>query len=318
MNERVFGRGFYSVYAENNLTLGINFPIESYSSPIPEMQQQIRLAELAEQAGFAALWSRDVPLLDPSFGDAGQIYDPWVWLGYIAAHTSTIALGTGSIILPLRRPVDLAKAAASVDQLTEGRLILGVASGDRPVEYSVYKVGYEQRDEYFRETFNFIRTTTHRPKEWNNQHAAYSQQLTLLPKSYAGDLPLIVTGYSRQSLEWIAANADGWLTYPRQINGQRIAVGQWHGALQAAGLGWKPFSQSLYIDLTKDPDSIAQPIHLGYRLGRNTLISHLTELRDIGVNHVSFNLRFSTRPIDDVLNELSDYVLCMFPKIDPH
>ena len=117
--KRTFGQGFHSTYAPNHLTLGIGFPIESYSGPIATMdlQQQVEIAKLAEQGGFATLWCRDVPLFDPSFGDAGQMFDPWVWLSYISAHTSRIALGTGSIILPLRQPLDLAKAATSVDQL---------------------------------------------------------------------------------------------------------------------------------------------------------------------------------------------------------
>lgn len=315
MNERTFGRGFRSVYGEGQLTLGINFPIEAYSNPVPLMHDQIALARLAEQGGFASLWSRDVPLLDPSFGDAGQIYDPWVWLGFVAAHTSRIALGTGSIILPLRRPVDLAKAAASVDQLTEGRLILGVASGDRPVEYSVYEVPLEHREQTFRDTFNFIRSTTHRPANWSNQQAAHSAQVHLLPKSHAGDLPLLVTGNSRQSLDWIADNADGWLMYPQPLSQQREVIKLWRTALDAAGHGWKPFSQSLYIDLTEDPNVAAEPFHLGYRLGRNALVEHLDALRDMGVNHVSFNIRFSKRPVSDVLSELRDDVIPRFPTL---
>ena len=108
MSDKIFGNGFHSVYKENQLTLGIGVPIEAYQSPVPSMQNQIELIQRAENGGFAAVWCRDVPLLDPSFGDAGQMYDPWVWLGYVAAHTKSIALGTGSIILPLRRPIDLA------------------------------------------------------------------------------------------------------------------------------------------------------------------------------------------------------------------
>lgn len=64
------------------------------------MQNQIVLAQQAERLGFAALWARNVPLNDPSFGDLGQIYDPFVWLPTISAHTSNIALATGAIILP--------------------------------------------------------------------------------------------------------------------------------------------------------------------------------------------------------------------------
>lgn len=47
---------------------------------------------------------------DLHFGYLGQVYDPWVWLGWIAGHTTSIALATGSIILPLRHPVHTAKA----------------------------------------------------------------------------------------------------------------------------------------------------------------------------------------------------------------
>ena len=128
MNKPHYGDGFQAVYSRGKLTLGITVPIEAYDSPVPKMYNQIALVHKVEQAGFSATWCRDVPLLDPSFGDAGQIYDPWVWLGYIAAQTTKLALGTGSIILPLRSPIDLAKAASSVDQLSEGRLIMGVAT----------------------------------------------------------------------------------------------------------------------------------------------------------------------------------------------
>ena len=121
------------------------------------MRDQERLARRAEELGFAALWVRDVPLRDPTFGDIGQIYDPWVYLGWIAAQTRDIALATGSIVLPLRHPLHTAKAAASVDQLTQGRLVLGVASGDRPVEFPSFGVDFERRGSLFRENFRVIR-----------------------------------------------------------------------------------------------------------------------------------------------------------------
>jgi len=314
VSKKIFGKGFHSVYKENQLTLGIGVPIEAYQSPVPSMLNQIELIQHAESGGFAAVWCRDVPLLDPSFGDAGQMYDPWVWLGYVAAHTKCIALGTGSIILPLRKPIDLAKAATSVDQLSNGRLILGVASGDRPVEYSVYDVPFESRDQSFRDTFALIQATSHKPENWNNQQSVQSRKVDLLPKSHAGDLPLFVTGNSRQSIEWIAEHAAGWLMYPRQISHQKLVLEQWRTALRESAQNWKPFSQSLYIDLTEDPDAPARPIHLGYRFGRNNLIAHLEQLRDIGVNHVTFNIRFSSRPVSEVLDELIEFVIPKFPK----
>src|SRR5689334_4259932 len=123
--------GFARMFLPGRLTLGVMFPIEAFAGDTPSMRGQIALAQRAEAAGFAALWFRDVPLRVPSFGDTGQVFDPWVWLSYIGASTSNIALATGSIVLPLRHPLHVAKAAASIDQLTDGRLVLGVASGDR-------------------------------------------------------------------------------------------------------------------------------------------------------------------------------------------
>jgi hypothetical protein len=63
-----------------------------------------RTGRTGAQAGsrwIAALWMRDVPLRDPTFGEVGQIFDPWVWRGHVTAHTSTIALATGAIVLPI-------------------------------------------------------------------------------------------------------------------------------------------------------------------------------------------------------------------------
>lgn len=68
--------------------------------------------------------------------------DPFVYIGFLADQTKRIALGIASIILPLRHPAHVAKAAASADVLSGGRLILGVASGDRPEEYPALNVPF--------------------------------------------------------------------------------------------------------------------------------------------------------------------------------
>lgn len=312
----MFGGGYSRTFSQGHLTLGVNFPIEAYpNNPVPQMQGQITRAQSAEEAGFAALWTRDVPLLDPSFGDAGQTYDPWAWLGYVAAKTERIALATGAIILPLRQPVDLAKAAASVDQLSGGRLILGTASGDRPIEYNMYKVDYHARGHAFATTFEFIRSATQAPPGWNMQDAGLSGQLHLIPKAKAGRIPMFVTGRSRQTLEWVAEHADGWLMYPQPIPAQTQVLAAWRAALDKVEQPWKPFAQSLYIDLVEDPDTQPTPIHLGFRLGRHALLAHLEASRDIGVNHITLNLRFSSREVSAVMNDLAEHILPQFPAL---
>ena len=260
------------------------------------MRDQERLARRAEELGFAALWVRDVPLRDPSFGDVGQVYDPWVYLGWIAAQTRTIALATGSIILPLRHPLHTAKAAASVDQLSGGRLVLGVASGDRPVEFPAFGVDFERRDALFRENLRVIREVL--ADEFPTLRSAYGTLFgtaDLVPKP-VGRLPILVTGSSRQRLEWIAEHSDGWITYPRPLAQQAEVAARWRAAVAAVAPGvFKPFAQSFYVDLTDDPDQPPQPIHLGIRGGRNVVLRYLDGLRTVGVHHVILNLKYAWR-----------------------
>ena len=135
----------------NKLSLGILFPIEAYEGAIPKMDRdtQIRLAQKAEENGFHTLWVRDVPLHDPNFRDVGQIFDPWIYMAHIASLTKTIKIGAASMVLPLRHPIHFAKAAASLDVLFPDRLHLGVASGDRALEYPAFAKPYETRSTDF-------------------------------------------------------------------------------------------------------------------------------------------------------------------------
>lgn len=298
-------KGFRTMFAPGRLTLGVFFPIEAFQGDEPTMRGQEDLARRAEELGFAALWVRDVPLRDPSFGDVGQIHDPWVYLGWIAARTHRIALATGSIVLPLRHPLHTAKAAASVDQLSRGRLVLGVASGDRPVEFPAFGIDPERRDALFRENLTVLRTVL--TKNFPHVRSSYGVLLgtaDLVPKPVAA-LPILVTGSSRQNLEWIARHADGWITYPRPLSQQTERAARWRAAAAVSSPDvFKPFVQSLYIDLAADPDHPPQPIHLGFRGGRNVLLAFLEALRGAGVNHVILNLKYGTRDAAAVIEEI--------------
>ena len=284
--------GFRRMFAPGRLSLGVSFPIEAFARDEPGMRDQPRLARRAEELGFAGLWTRDVPLRDPNFGDLGQVHDPWVWLGWIAAHTSTIALATGSIILPLRHPLHTAKASASDDQLTGGRFVLGVASGDRPLEFPAFGVDWHQRDVLFRENLAEIRKVlTDEFPRLQSSYGTMTGTADLLPKPVSR-LPILITGSSRQSFEWIAGNADGWITYPRDFAPQAELVAKWRAAVEGVSPGvFKPFVQSLYVDLADQPAEPPRPIHLGFRAGRNFVLDFLNELAGAGVNHVILNLK---------------------------
>lgn len=306
-------RGYNSVFRPGKLSLGVVVPLENYErSPVPTMVGQLERIQLAESLGFSALWLRDVPFNVPSFGDAGQVYDPFVYLGFLAAQTSRIALGVSSIVLPLRHPAHVAKAAASVDVLSGGRLILGVASGDRPDEYPALNQDYQNRGERFRESFDYIREMAKPSPAFRNAYGRSDGEIDMLPKPETGKLPLLITGSSQQDVDWIARRGDGWMIYPRNAPAQSQIIGDWRARIADAGRPDQPVMQPLHIDLTDDPDTPPQPIHLGFRLGAKRLIDHLKLLEEIGVNHVALNLRFNTGDIENTLTQLADTILPHF------
>lgn len=311
-------QAYNNTFCANRLSLGLVVPLESYAlNPEPTMQHHVERVQLAEQLGFSAVWLRDVPFNVPSFGDAGQIFDPFVYLGLLAAQTERIALGVASIVLPLRHPAHVAKAAASVDVLSGGRLLLGVASGDRPEEYPALNISFDDRGERFRASFEYINRMWEDAPKFENAYGSpnvdsFGGGMDMLPKPTAGKIPLLITGGSQQDPEWIARNGEGWITYPRNIEVQEKIIGGWRERIKAAGVYDKPAVQSLYIDLLEDADAPAQAIHLGFRLGVNQLSSYLKSLQAIGINHVALNLRFNQADIETTLKRLANEILPEF------
>jgi len=125
------------------------FSINAYACSYPEVAA--RVARAAEAAGFESLWGGEhVVLPDPQappspMAPADRILDPVVALTYCAAVTSRVRLGTGVIILPQRNPLVLAKELASLDALSNGRIIVGIGVGYLEPEFRALGAPFEQR-----------------------------------------------------------------------------------------------------------------------------------------------------------------------------
>lgn len=307
--------GMQRAYRTDGMTIGYVTPLEGFAGPLPTMTRHTELVQQAEAAGVAQLWVRDVPLLDPSFGDTGQVFDSFTYLGYLAAITETVALGSAAAVATLRSPIDVAKAAASVDQLSGGRFVLGLASGDRPSEFPAFGRQHSERGREFRDSVEAIRRLLgERFPQIHLPGLKLDGQVDLVPKPSHGRLPLFVTGTCRQTMEWIAEHADGWMYYMLPIQQQAENIEAWRAATAPRGeVGWKPYHQYTFIDLAENPIEAPSEIPQGLRLGREPLLAVLDEWRKIGVDQVMFNFRRSSRPAAEVLDELAQYVLPEFP-----
>ncbi|MFI8169892.1 TIGR03571 family LLM class oxidoreductase [Streptomyces sp. NPDC085931] len=283
---------------------------------VPDLTRHAELARLADASGFAGLWIRDVPLYDPEqFGDAGSVFEAFTHLGHLAAVTERAVLGTAAIVLPLRQPLLVAKAAATVDILSGGRFVLGMASGDRPVEYPLFGADFEGRGATFRRNVGILRAAwATRPSGQGlslpDVGLGADRRLEVLPKPTGRSIPMAIAGHAQQTAQWISQNADASLNYPRPLEALRLKTREWR---QLTGDAPKPYLTPMQLDLTEDPAAAATAIRLGLRTGREALIDHLREMGRLGVSHVSFNLRPGDRPVDEVLHELAETVLPHFP-----
>jgi luciferase-type oxidoreductase len=265
----------------------------------PDMQRHAELAQLADRLGYRALWVRDVPLYDPSFGDAAQVFEAFTYLGYLAGVTRTILLGTAAVVLPLREPVLTLKSAASVDQLSGGRLLLGVASGDRPVEYPVFGRDFDARGAAFREQVAMVR-------DWGA--AALPPDVALLPRPAQRRLPLLVAGLAQQTPEWVGAHMDGCLAYPGMPHDHLRRAAAWRAV---AGPD-KPYISFFHLDLAEDPDAPMRYHRFGGRVGRKGLALELGALHGAGAQHIGLHLRQNQRPVAEAMQEIAEFVLPQF------
>ncbi|CUH46561.1 TIGR03571 family LLM class oxidoreductase [Ruegeria atlantica] len=298
------------VFRPGRLSVGLVLPLEAYAVDAePTLRGHLKAAQKVEELGFAALWLRDVLFNVPSFGDPGQVFDPFVYLGALATVTDRIALGTSSVILPLRHPAHVAKAAATADMLSSGRLLLGVASGDRSEEYPAMNHSFDDRGARFRDSIDYIRAVGTAYPKYDSAQGTLSGGIDLLPKPHGTRLPMLITGGSQQSPDWVAQNGDGWMTYPRNAVAQGQVIADYRRRVKAAGEPDKPVMQSLYVDVVADPAAPPRPIHLGFQSGTDFLRSYLREVETLGVNHVALNLRFNQAPIGATLEHLADMVL---------
>lgn len=180
----------------------------------PEMPDARALVDYGvriEELGYDSLWVWDHMLLgvDPNF----PIVDPLTVLTAVAARTSRIRLGTGVLVLPLRNPVALAKQLASMDQLSGGRLLMGMAVGWYKREFGAVGTPFDKRGKIMDENLEIMRRLWTEEKVDGSYMNHELSAAVMYPKpAQAGGIPILIGGYVDRVLKR-AAQVGGWLTY---------------------------------------------------------------------------------------------------------
>ena len=305
-------KGFAQVFLSGKLTFGFVSPMAGYpNSPIPDTNSFTNTVRIADEGGIDVIWLRDVPFFDPNFGDTGQIYDPMVYGGLLAATTKRIAIGTAGMVLPLRDPLIVAKQAATLDQLSGGRFILGLASGDRQSEYPAFGSNFENRVERFREAREIIRKVTeeHFPVMETKYYGKLNGTIDLIPKPVLNRIPTIAIGRGGQDLKWIGENMDGWLWHGENARNVAIRRKQWDEANNGIN---KPYGYAHFFDLLENPDASLFLAGNYIQGGRNELIHFWKEQEKAGLSHAVLNPKPTQRPANEMLQEFCEFIIPKF------
>ncbi|MGK2849901.1 MAG: LLM class flavin-dependent oxidoreductase, partial [Candidatus Limnocylindrales bacterium] len=128
-------------------TLGLNLPyVEgSMDGASPRWTDILAMARAAESSGFAAVWVSDhVGFGDPEGAWSGA-WESWTLLSALAVATTSVQLGTYVLAAPFRTPALLAKMAETLDEISAGRVILGLGAGWNEEEFTSYGVPFDDR-----------------------------------------------------------------------------------------------------------------------------------------------------------------------------
>lgn len=232
--------------------LGILIPTrEAIMSGRPETGPLLTMAERAEAAGFDSVWIGDSITARPR-------HEPLTLMAAIAARTKRVRLGTGVLLPALRNPVVLAHLIATVDRVSEGRVILGAGiAADTPQirkEFAACGVPWERRVGRFLETLEICRAL------WQRDAVTFSGKhftldgVTVEPKPHRAGGPPIWIGGSGPTAFREAARFDAWFPTGPSVEFFAEHFPQIQAAARSAGRAAGAVSGAAYVTLALDAD----------------------------------------------------------------
>lgn len=194
---------------------------------VADAQALVDLAVRAEELGLDSVWVHDhvfnVAHVLERIGDR-PYYEPLTFLTYVAARTSRVRLGTSVLVLPYHNPIRLAKAAATLDVLSGGRLVLGVGVG--AVEHEMVAMGtpFKERGAFTDEAIAAMRALWSQAEPRFDGRYSQFAGMPFSPKPLQRpSIPVVIGGVSPAAIRRAARLGDGW--QPLGLSPEAVAQG---------------------------------------------------------------------------------------------
>ena len=186
------------------LKVGVFLPVDRPWSELREM------AEACEGLGFDSIWLQDHLIFRRPAGVAGA-YECWTLLSALASATRQVELGTLVVCSPFRNPALLAKMADTLQEVSRGRVILGLGAGWHEPEFTAFGYPFDHRFGRFEEAFTILTTLLRERKIDFDGKYHQARECELIPRPSVTKPPLILVGTSgERMLRLTAQHADLW------------------------------------------------------------------------------------------------------------
>ena len=204
-------------------------------APVEDGRFAADLGRCAEDTGFESIWAVDHVVMCPDYEskypydasgrspfDENVIQpDPLIWLTWVASATTTLKLGTGILILPLRNPAVLAKEAASLDRLSGGRLLMGIGVGWVEEESKAVGVEFHNRGQRCDEYVGAMRALWNQPvSSYQGEHVAFQNVVSRPEPVSPKGVPILVGGHSPAAARRAGRLGDGF--FPLGVFGPEL------------------------------------------------------------------------------------------------
>jgi probable F420-dependent oxidoreductase len=243
------------------MKIGIILPIGETDGPSgsPTFQDVVAVARAAEEGGLDSVWLPDHFLYRDDEGQQFGLHEAWTLLAGVAAVTERVQLGTLVLCTSFRNPVLTAKMAATLDVVSNGRLILGLGCGWHEPEYAAMGLPFAERVSEFAESIEIIsRLLLGERFSYEGRHHQLTD--TVLAPPPIRHIPILVAAKKPRMLRLTARWADAWNTAwygrPSPVLDGRLA--DFEAALAKAGRPLAEVTRSVGINV-RDPDQPPVP-----------------------------------------------------------
>ena len=288
---------------------GVFLPVSGRAASRKTLMQA---AQQAESLGYDSVWAADrlvmpwkIETTYPYSKEATFIvppdrpfFDTLTCLAFLAGCTEKIHLGMSVMVLPYRHPLYWAKIAATIDQLSTGRLILGVGVGWMEEEFTAMNAPFKQRGKVSDEQLTLLKQL------WSEEHISFHgryynvEDIAFNPKPYRKPrLPIWIGGEGKYAQRRAAIHGDAWFPYFVRITPNELAAGFENVRSEASKVGRKPDDVQLACCLPIELTVNAGPPIENYLKGSiEQVTERLMQFMDVGVVHIGLQFMIPHYP----------------------